>query len=392
MKARYGTILVLLVACHLIHAASRPEQTLAKAHAALLNKNTKQAHDYFEEAYNQSDNQEVCYEAALHLAYLILTSKEWPKNVEHAYSYCQTVAQQDINKTFKARALCGLGWIHYYDDKGFFHDKKRAHDYFIEVINQYDDEYAQARANCMLGMIYYHGEGAEQDRHKAHNYFVNGSNQKVDMWAYARSLFFLVLYEHAANNRQKVLSYQEFLAQQTVDTVAQVHAALDLGYAYYCGQDYPKDYEQAKKYFEIAYASTLPSAKIPATYFLGELYYHGNGVAIDYARALSYFEELIDQTSNVAYKARACSWIGALYAYGLHGEYDDMKALDYLTQAAESSDVWARDRASLHLGYLHAYGKQIIQDKSKAKNYLNQAAMAQDSWTKTKAEELLSSL
>ncbi len=177
------------------------------------------------------------------------------------------------------------------------------------------------------------------------------------------------------------------------DAGAQVH----LGMLYLLGQGVPKDYVQARQWFEQATAqgnawaqsflgtlyveghgvpqdyvqARLWSEKAAvqgnagAQYQLGWLYANGRGVPQDYAMARIWYEKAAAQGIAVAQ-----SNIGVLYAEGHGVPQDYATARWWYEQAAAQGNA----EAQTNLGALYRFGLGVLQDYATARQWLEKAA------------------
>lgn len=352
-----------------------------------------QAKQSLEQAHEKGDSI-IKARACVYLGYLLSYAfGDIERDFIKAYEYFSFAAKQNDDAESKMRGICGLGWVHYYDDKGSYDNKKCAHDYFKQAAHQESDVIAKARASCMLGMIYYYGEGAAIDKALARSYFEYAAMQTKDPWAQARSVNFICLMEELAGNDKEALHCEQFLANQYADFLSTVVAQLNLGKRSYFGKGVEIDKAAAKAYFEGAYNQDVHrDAKAQASFYLGLIYTLGESVKINEALALKYFEYAAREASEMWVKAQASVYIGYLCAANRGVPQDIERARKCLEYAANQSDEWAKHRALFHLGELYYCGLGVAKDFAKARVYLEQAASDTDAWTRNKALEILASM
>lgn len=68
-------------------------------------------------------------------------------------------------------------------------------------------------------------------------------------------------------------------------------AITHIGHMYYYGEGFAKDYDMARKMYEVAVAQNFPDA----LYHLGQMYYHASGVKQSYSKAFKYFRSAATQ-------------------------------------------------------------------------------------------------
>ena len=142
-------------------------------------------------------------------------------------------------------------------------------------------------------------------------------------------------------------------------------AQYNLGICYHEGQDVPKDYVEAVKWFRKAAEQGFADAQ----FALGSEYRKGEGVSKNIAETVKWFRKAAEQNS-----AEAQFNLGGCYVMGEGVKKDYVEAVNWFRKAAEQGFAAAQAK----LGYCYYYGQGVTKDEAEAVIWYRKAAEQND--------------
>jgi len=139
-------------------------------------------------------------------------------------------------------------------------------------------------------------------------------------------------------------------------------AAVNLGTMYLLGQDVAKDYDKARRFFEIG----ADAGNANALYQLGRIYKEGTGVKVDYPRAFEFYSRAVEVADHLG----AMVQIGFMYTNGFGVAADQQKAFDFYKRAADQNQPAALN----NVGLMYLTGRAVRQDTREAISWLEKSA------------------
>ncbi|KAF9348716.1 hypothetical protein BGX26_012884 [Mortierella sp. AD094] len=133
------------------------------------------------------------------------------------------------------------------------------------------------------------------------------------------------------------------------------------GFAYFKGENVPKDYKRAMELFLVA----ADLGHTEAQNQLGHMYRNGHGVKQDYHKAIEWYRKATDQGS-----ADAQSNLASMYENGRGVTQDYSKAMELYKEAAYRGSAIAQH----NLGLMYDTGRGATKDYSKAADCYEMAA------------------
>jgi TPR repeat protein len=158
-------------------------------------------------------------------------------------------------------------------------------------------------------------------------------------------------------------------------TAGDAAAMNDLGNHYFDGNGVPKDYTEARKWYERAAAA----GNVVAMGNVGDLYFHGIGVPVDFAEARRWYEK-----AAAAGNAKAMTTLGYLYFSGNGVALDFAEARKWFEKAAAAGNAIAMN----NLGNLYFNGNGVPVDFAEARKWYEKAAAAGNEVAKANLKKL----
>jgi Sel1 repeat-containing protein len=143
------------------------------------------------------------------------------------------------------------------------------------------------------------------------------------------------------------------------------HAQYELGQIYMQARGVPRDYAQAKFWYQKAGDQGLAKAE----YAIGCLYYYGDGVWQSYSDALVWYQKAAAQGDAIAQEA-----LGGMYYNGNGMPRNYAEALAWYRKAADQGDA----RSEYDIGVLYDYGLGVSADHDEASRWYRKATAQGD--------------
>ena len=208
-----------------------------------------------------------------------------------------------------------------------------------------------------LGLAYYHGRGVVRNEDKAYQ-LVKKASEK-DPNARINLAYIEVDSEKYRNYDNALKIFQEFA------NAGNVFAQQNLGYMHMMGLGTKVDYDEALKYFKIAYQH-VPFPGLSIAYMTE----NGLGVKKDPQEATRIYKELSDKGI-----ADAHMFLGWKYYKGIDGVNQNHTEALRLFQLAEKNakDYYIHRQALYGIGYVYFYS-ETNQNQNEGVKYMRQAA------------------
>lgn len=195
-------------------------------------------------------------------------------------------------------------------------------------------------SQCDMGLCYYYGFGFPKDAGVAYDWFKKS----------------------AEGGNKVAATFMKYIEDER--ELANIHDAdkqFELGWSYYTGEGYERDYDKAFSYFRRAALMN----QVNAQFNLALMYYKGESVKPDIEKALSWYEKAANQGSvNAAYN------LGTIYLLGKGIDKDYAKAREWLMYAAERGNI----DAEYNIGLMYDRGDGVEQNYEEAARWYEKAS------------------
>jgi len=165
-------------------------------------------------------------------------------------------------------------------------------------------------------------------------------------------LLLLLLFAHSAFSDESLDSLKEKAKHGNAD------AQYNLGNMYLTGQDVPRDFAEAKKW----YLKAAGQGHADAQYSLGNMYYKGKGSSINIEEAMTWYRKAAEQGH-----ATAQLYLGNIYYEGRVVKQDYAEAIKWYCQSAKQGYPIAQFRLAL----MYSEGNSVRQDYVTAYAWFN---------------------
>src|SRR5438105_9430600 len=165
----------------------------------------------------------------------------------------------------------------------------------------------------------------------------------------------------SSKNEAASTTEQSFVESKKRADSGNADAQVNLGLLYAKGEGVPKDFAQARQWYEKAATQGNAQAQVN----LGEMYARSEGVPQDYDKAMEWIQKAAAQGH-----ARAQVDLGEMYADGWGVPKDAAKAVEWYQKAAVQGD----EAAQFSLGLSYLIGDGVPEDSVLAYAWLNLSA------------------